>query len=332
MHKIPVILDMDTGVDDALALILALRSPELEVLGVTCAGGNVSSEHTALNTAAVVQQQKPFIQNRYSELPHVSIGFNPPTEGDATDVHGTDGMGEARDMVEFDQQRINPDACQWFEYTMDTQPPDQVVLITTGPLTNISNYLQECPQAVAKLKEVVSMCGVFFREGNRSPCAEFNAYSHPEVAKHLVDFSRSSQGSSAHLPLTMVGLDVTHDVRFQRQTLLEALHQSPKDVHLQFIKQATAHYMNFYNQNEGLDGCYLHDPLAVGYVIDPSFCQTGFYHVEVETQGEFTKGATVADYRPTRIFKNRAFEITRVCEQVDVTRFERFFQQRVLGI
>jgi len=181
------------------------------------------------------------------------------------------------------------------------------------------------------------MGGVFFQAGNRSPVAEFNIHTDPLAARKVVKFSRAPVSSGPYrwrenLPLTFVGLDVTHQVRFQRQVLEDALKKKPKDPNLLFTKEITGHYMDFYYRNEGLDGCYLHDPLAVAYVIDPSLCEARQFHVEVETRGEFTTGMTIADNRPTRLFKDKMKEVTWVCYKVDAERFEEMFYKRVLHI
>ncbi|MBN2032696.1 MAG: nucleoside hydrolase [Deltaproteobacteria bacterium] len=334
-----VILDMDTGVDDALALLLAMQSPELEVLGVTVVGGNIDVDQTARNTAAVLSHIHPFVKDRYPRLPLVAIGEKRPSgRPSAADVHGPDGLGGVCDnyLKQGAEQLIKESALSLFTEIIDAHPVGAITLITTGPLTNVAHWIQECPETVKKLCKVICMGGVFFQAGNRSPCAEFNIHFDPSSARKVVEFCRApvSTGLGQRretLPLAFVGLDVTHQVRLRRSLLERAL-SFAKDNRPKFVRDVTRYYMDFYNRNEGLDGCYLHDPLTVGYAIDPSLCQAEQYHVEVEDKGEFTSGMTVADYRPTRIFKDKMKEVTWVCYKVDSTLFEKLFRKRVLGI
>ena len=333
-----VILDVDTGVDDALAILLAMRSPEMEVLGITVVGGNVDVQQSAKNTGAALSHLHPFVKDRYETLPPIAVGqaLNKGVS-DASNVHGPDGMGGVSERYLKPSVKIRADALSLFkELTMACQP-NSITLITTGPLTNVASWIEQCPDAVKSLKEIVSMGGVFFQAGNRSPVAEFNIHCDPVSARKVVEFCRVPVSSGPYrwretLPLTFVGLDVTHRVRFQRQVLEDALKKNPEDPNLVFIKEITGHYMDFYYRNEELDGCYLHDPLAVAYVIDPSLCEARQFHVEVETRGEFTTGMTVADNRPTRLFKDKMKEVTWVCYKVDAERFEEMFYKRALHI
>ncbi|MBF0528727.1 MAG: nucleoside hydrolase, partial [Deltaproteobacteria bacterium] len=208
---------------------------------------------------------------------------------------------------------------------------------TTGPLNNLADWMENCPETVKRLREIISMGGVFFQAGNRSQAAEFNIHANPAAARRVVEFCRAPTSSGIYewretLPLTFVGLDVTHQVRFRREILNELLNSGGRSEHLSFIRDITRFYMDFYYRNEGLDGCYLHDPLAVAYVVDPTLCQAEQYIVEVEDRGDFTKGMTVADYRPTRLFKDKMKEVTWVCYKVQSRRFEEMFVDRVLKV
>lgn len=333
-----IILDMDTGVDDALAILLAMNSPELEVLGITTVSGNVNAEQSARNTAAVLSCIKDRISTRYPELPPIAYSKLPGTDlPDASDVHGHDGLGGVCGKYIGPSPKIEPDALELFKRVVQENDPGVITLITTGPLTNLAHWIERVPDTVKRLRQVISMGGVFFHCGNRSQAAEFNIHANPAAARKVVEFCRKPVSSSHRewyetLPVTFIGLDVTHDVRFYRDVLDKRSINSPDDVYLRFMKEITSYYMDFYYRNEGLDGCYLHDPLAVGYVIDPSLCQAEQYHVEVEDQGKFTSGMTVADYRPTRIFKDKMKEVTRVCYKADAKRFENLFLERVLGV
>lgn len=331
-----VILDMDTGVDDALAIMLALNSPELEVLGITIVGGNVSAAQSARNTAAVLSHMGGRVRERYPNLPPVATGKSlKPGTVDASDVHGPDGLGGVCDKYFNPRIEIRPNAMELLCDLLRREPSKTVTLITTGPLINVAHWITQCPEVVRSLKEIISMGGVFFNPGNRSIVAEFNIHCDPASARKVVEFCRTLIPSEPNawketIPLTFVGLDVTHQVRFRHEILEKALRERPHDCHLVFLKEITAFYMNFYNRNEGLDGCYLHDPLAVAYAFNRSFCNAKQFHVEVEDKGDFTAGMTVADNRPTRLFKDKMKEVTWVCEKVQADRFEKIFLERVL--
>ncbi len=335
-----VILDMDTGVDDALALILAMNSPELEVLGITTVSGNVDAGQSARNTAAVLGKIRKCISARYPKLLPIASGGPPETDlPDASDVHGHDGLGGVceKHIDTSIAKDIEPEALELFKKILRENEPGTITLVTTGPLTNLAHWIEKAPDVVKRLRGIVSMGGVFFQCGNRSQAAEFNVHANSTAARKVVEFCRKPVSRSHHewhetLPLTFIGLDVTHEVRFYRDVLEKSLKKASNKSHLRFIKEITGHYMNFYYRNEGLDGCYLHDPLVVGYVIDPSLCQVEQYHVEIEDKGEFTSGMTVADYRPTRIFKDKMKEVTWVCYKVDAERFEKMFHERVLSL
>lgn len=333
-----VFLDMDTGVDDALALMFAMNSAELEVTGITTVSGNVDAAQSARNTAAVLNSIREKISKRYPNLPPVASGRPPETDlPDASDVHGIDGLGGVCEKYLDESIEIRDDALRLFKSIVDGNEPATVTLITTGPLTNLAHWIDNIPETVKRLRTIVCMGGVFFQSGNRSQVAEFNIHSAPEAACRVVEFCRKPISTGRYewretLPLTFVGLDVTHEVRFQRITLDEAMKTRPDDKYLTFVKEITGYYMDFYHRNEGLNGCYLHDPLAVGYVMDPSLCQAEQYHVEIEYQGRFTSGMSVADYRPTRLFKDKMKEVTWICYKVDTARFENLFHERVLGL
>ena len=330
-----VILDMDPGVDDALAMLLAFRSRELEVLGITVVGGNVPKEQTVKNARAVLS----FLKKAQPDFvpPPVAPGES-LKEGivDAANVHGPDGLGGAcarylDDILIPDQKE---DAKDLFIKLLGRHEPGTITLVCTGPLTNVAKWIRECPDSVLRLKEIIVMGGAFFQAGNRSQAAEFNIHSDPRSAAEVVEFCRTPLSHSQYhwkekLPLTFVGLDVTHQVRLRRDIVRDAA--KPKNAaYAQFVSDITGNYMDFYYRNEGLNGCYMHDPLTVAYLIDPSLCIAEQYHVEVEDTGRFTSGMTVADHRPTRLYKDKMKEVTWVCYKVDCERFEKFFTDRVL--
>jgi len=341
--KKKVILDMDPGVDDALAILLALNSEELDVKAITIVGGNVDATNCAQNAAAILTYLKKMGK---TNLPPIYRGESlKKGTKDASDVHGKDGLGNIRleenefiDPDEIDQEFTKDEKAVQAMQRIIKENPDEVTIIATGPLTNIAKLIEEDEDTARKIKEIIAMGGVFFHAGNRTRAAEFNIHADPEAAQTVVEFCRQPKVIERGrweetVPLTFVPLDVTHQVRLRRKTLKEMLNkkQGKKKI-IEFVQQFTKVYMDFYNQNEGLDGCYLHDPLAVGFAINPAFCEVEQYHIDVETKGEIARGASLADYRPTRIFKERLKEVTYVCYKVDSEAFEDFFLKRVFAI
>ena len=320
-----VILDMDPGVDDALAILLAMNSPEIDVLAITTVGGNIDVESSARNARIVLD----FLRRRNNNLsmPPVAVGFMPADSlQDASNVHGPDGLGGV--FLEWGEPEVpvSKDGAIETIRKLTEKYPNEVTIIATGPLTNIARCAEQYPDAVRRAKELVVMGGVFFESGNRTQAAEFNIHTDPKAAKTVLDFSRGSDGSGI-VPLTFVGLDVTHQVRLRREWV-NLLANKGNEIAL-FVQKISGCYMDFYHRNEGVNGCYLHDPLAVAYVINPILCEVEEYHVEIETEGKFTSGMTVADYRPTQIFREEKKEITGVCIKVDASQFERLFMKRV---
>uniref|UniRef100_A0A7V4G7N9 CYTH domain-containing protein n=1 Tax=Desulfobacca acetoxidans TaxID=60893 RepID=A0A7V4G7N9_9BACT len=356
-----VIIDTDCGVDDALALILALKSPELEVKAITTVSGNVHQDLVIRNVFRVLDQINP------QPPPVVACGAAAPLRRpfrDAASVHGNDGLGDACNGSIDIQLDDRP---AWRVITdLAKNHPKQVTLITIGPMTNLSLAIEKDPEGVHCLKEVVSMGGVFFEVGNVGADAEFNVAADPEAAEAVVKFCRDSclktpldgKGQEVLLPpepqkkdydriksyrdhdpldprmvpLTFVGLDVSHKVILRRATLDRLVKAHPSKSLLKFIQAISAKYMQFYYDNEWLPGCYLHDPLAVAYVINPAFLEIKKHILRVETKGSFTSGVIFPDDRPTRnpAWRNPAEEVINVARGVEKEAFEDFFLERLL--
>jgi purine nucleosidase len=323
-----VILDMDPGVDDALAIFLAMNSPEIEVLAITTVTGNIDAESSARNARIILDflRTQP---GKHFPIPIIAQGCAPDiSRQNATNVHGPDGLGGiSLEWGEPKTPMAEKNAVELIGELL-TEHPKEITIIATGPLTNIAQCIRQCPDAMRQVKELVVMGGVFFESGNRTQTAEFNIHADPKSAKVVLEFCRGLETDEI-IPLTFVGLDVTHQVRLRKEWV-HALGDKGNPIAL-FIRRFAAHYMDFYRKNEGLNGCYLHDPLAVGYVIDPTLCETEQYHVEIESEGEITNGMTIADYRPTQIFREKEKEVTGVCVKVDSKRFESLFMRRVFG-
>jgi purine nucleosidase/pyrimidine-specific ribonucleoside hydrolase len=288
-----VIIDTDPGVDDALALILALQSPELCVDAITTVSGNVEVELATRNALTVLGL---FPSER---RPPVAKGAAQPLSrafSKATDFHGEDGLAGISSLcLPAGQLRYPPADASLSPFDAVTcllnciqRAPDELTLIALGPLTNLARAWQRDAEVVGQLLEVVIMGGAVTVPGNVTPVAEFNIYVDPEAAQVVF---------ASGLPITLIGLDVTERVRLTAEML--AQHISPLASPLsQFVVQCTTPTLQSSAQVERRAGMAMHDPLAVGVVIDPSIVHTVPLAVQVETQGEFTTGMLVADRRP----------------------------------
>jgi purine nucleosidase len=294
------IVDVDTGVDDALALALAVRHPQLQVEMVTTVAGNVSLELTTRNTLKVLDWLGA------TDVP-VAAGADRPLSGplrEASHWHGPDGLGGAR-LPESPRRAANNGVALLTGRIL--AEPGELTLICTAPLTNLAQAARHNPQIVTAVREVVLMGGVLRPPGNVTPVAEFNIYADPRAA--AIVFAQD-------WPLTMVGLDVTNQVlltRAERDALSDRA--SPEAV---LVREVTRHLF----EARGMDSMALHDPLAVGVALQPDLVAISRRDVGVETEGELTLGQTVVDLRPSAPPPARR---TRVCEGVDAARFKRLF-------
>jgi purine nucleosidase len=278
--KKKVILDVDTGVDDALGILLAIRSGEMDVLGITTANGNVSLDQATQNTCKLLQLLE------VEEIPVIKGAAKPLLRGSFFEhrVHGEDGIGGAlRDMP------IRKKASEGYapDFIVDQvrQHPGEVTLVMTAPLTNLALAVLKYPQLIRDVKEVIVMGGVVQGFGNVTPVAEYNMYVDPEAAKTVFQAGFPS--------LTLVGLDVT------RRALLteEHIKQLGNSPIAQYVKESTADYMKRYYERNGIRACALHDPLAVGVALRKELVTTQPYYVDVETRSELCDGQTVCDFQ-----------------------------------
>jgi purine nucleosidase len=287
-----VIIDTDPGVDDAFALLLAMRSPELKIEGITPVAGNVPLELTLPNALRMVE-----IAGR-SDIP-VAAGAERPLERrlvTATYAHGENGLGGAV----FPAPKLKPIADPASDFIRRTvrKYPGEVTLIMLGPQTNVATALASDP-GLAKLVKGVVMMGGSLSGGNVTPAAEFNIYVDPEAARIVFQ---------SGIPLTMVGLDVT------RKTALTAAHLQRLQAATTPVAKAAAQIAsNTINQNRAqgyLKGPNMHDPLAMAAFLDPSLLTWKDYYVDIETKGELTAGETVG-YSPVQGDQPRRADMAR---------------------
>jgi purine nucleosidase len=307
----PIILDVDTGVDDALAIALALRSPELQVMGITTVNGNVHLDQATANTLLTLD---------VLGAPPISVvrGAAKPLSGPQTltaaHVHGGDGLGGVSVRYPVSSRQAAEGAPRFLLETI-RRHPGVLTLVATGPLTNVALALREDPDTMRQLHAITVMGGALRVPGNVGPVSEFNFAVDPEAAAVVV---------RAGLPLTLVPLDVTEQVCFTQDALEASRREGPV---ARFVRDITAFTMQFHREREGVAGIFLHDPLAVGVVADPSLVRDEAVPIDVECRGELTAGMVVADLRR----RSQGKPVTRICTRVDPPRFLELFRMRVLG-
>jgi purine nucleosidase len=327
MAPIPLILDVDTGVDDALALLYAVASPEVELVDATTVMGNVTVEQATRNTLAVLEA---------AGLPDVEVatGASHPLAREHVAfpvVHGEGGLGRA----EPPEPRGAPSERTATEAIVATthERPGEVLLVATGPLTNVALALREEPLLPRLLGGFALMGGAFARGGNVTPAAEANIWVDPLAAAEV--FRAFSGADERQLPIC-VGLDVTERAVMRHPDLEAVCEPAPTSALARLIEGAVSFYMDFYAAVVGEDGCRLHDPLAVAIAIDPSLARLETTRVEVETDGRWTMGETVADLTGIR---GSPWPVgwepeanARVALDVDEELFMKRFVERVRGL
>lgn len=304
--SIPIIIDCDPGHDDAIAILLALASPEVEVLGITTVGGNSGLDNTTRNALTVLE-----VAGR-TDVP-VAAGCDHPLIRPlriADHVHGKSGM----DGPVLDPPTITPIDSHAVDFIAAAvaASPDPVTLVPTGPLTNIALLLRRHPTVVDNLSRIVLMGGAI-ELGNTTPSAEFNIWVDPEAADVVF---RSG------LDLTMVGLDVTHQARMGRAHGDRLRNRGRSGA---FVADLLDFFVRFHERVYGMDSSPIHDAVAVADVIWPDLLEADRFHVTVETMSPLTAGRTVVDrWRVTGHEPN-----ARVGLSIDGTRFGDLVVERI---
>jgi len=291
MEPIPLILDVDTGVDDALAILYALASPEVTLIGATTVMGNVDVDHTTENTLAVLELCG------FADV-EVARGAGRPLVRDHMPfpvVHGARGLGEA-ELPPASRAPSDRDAARLMVETA-RERPGEVLLVATGPLTNVALALSEEPALPDLLKGFAIMGGAFDHQGNVTPAAEANIWVDPEAAQAV--FRGFAGAPESKLPVG-VGLDVTERVKLDRDGVNEMCAPAPDSPLAAFLQGSVPFYIEFYERYGSSEGASMHDPLALAIAIDPSLATLQTTRVEVETDGTWTRGATVTDLRGIR--------------------------------
>jgi inosine-uridine nucleoside N-ribohydrolase len=270
MTPAPILLDCDPGHDDAIALLLALASPELEVRGVTTVAGNQTLEKTTANALRVLEfvgrddvevaagADRPLVR-----APFVAAYVHGDTGLDGPDLPLAQGRPIDQHAVDFLAERVTG-----------------TTLVATGPLTNVALLLARHPDA---RPERIVLMGGSIAEGNVTPAAEFNIWADPEAAARVF---------ASGIDLTMIGLDVTHSA-LMRDDHAERLRAAGRTGRM--VAELYDFFSRFHAETYGFDGAPIHDAVAVAYVFRPDLVETAHRHVAIDCQSELCRGRTVVD-------------------------------------
>jgi inosine-uridine nucleoside N-ribohydrolase len=280
--KNKIILDTDPGIDDAMAILFAEAHPAIELKAITTIYGNATIDNATQNAL--------FLKQKYGLEADVAKGASKPIVrppvGPTVVVHGETGFGDVHAPKTLTTQA---DPRPAYQYIIDAvrAEPGEITLVAVGPLTNLALALEADPQIVSLVKEVVVMGGAFGvndHRGNVTPYAEANIHDDPHAADKVF---------TASWPVVIIGLDVTEESFFTRE-YLDQLRDDAGEVG-QFIWDISRYYLKFYSEKVGLEGCHVHDPSAIAYVIDPTLFTLREGAVRVVTDGP-AEGHTIQKF------------------------------------
>jgi len=304
-----IIIDTDPGQDDAAAIMLALGSPELDILGITTVAGNVPLSRTSTNARIILE---------FCARPDVKVfaGADRPIARPlvtAEHVHGKTGL-DGPELHEPDMPLQEQHAVDFIIETLKREPAGTVTLCTLGPLTNIATALARAPYIAGRVRELVMMGGGFFEGGNITPAAEFNIYVDPEAAAAVFQ---------SGIPIVMMPLDVTHKVLTlkSRVAKLRDLGSRPATALVEMLD----FFERFDIEKYGSDGGPLHDPTVIAYLLKPELFSGRDCNVEVEVASPLTVGMTVVDWWQVTGRRHNA----RVMKDVDADGFFALLTERV---
>jgi len=299
-----IIFDCDPGVDDALAIILAINSG-LELYGITSVHGNSPLSQTTLNACRILDYLN-------LDVP-VAKGASKPLRVKrvtAGDIHGKDGLGDSKLLSKSSKRKLAGNAV---DFIFKGIKQGVKTIVATGPLTNIAIAFKRNPRLMNQLERLVIMGGTINESGNIDRVSEFNFYADPDAADYVL--------ANAKVPIYLVPLDVT------RKAIFTEAHknQVSYSVSGKLAKSVVSKYLKNYTKS-GFDGNPLHDPLAVAYVLKPSFLEFTPMNLRVETKGEFTRGECVPEQRP---WMKKTKSNVNVALKVDAKSFLSYFVKTI---
>ncbi len=315
-----ILIDTDPGVDDALAILYAMLSPELQIEAITTVCGNVPVTQATQNLLTILDVLD------LDEFPAIAQGEAEPLVKPlitAAHVHGDDGLGNVSQLRNTDGSPLYPPANTSVLFTsavdlileMVTRYPDELALVALGPLTNVAKAIREDAAKMQRLQKIVVMGGVFEEYGNVTTTAEFNIFVDPHAAYEVFDFG---------VPIHIAPLDATHQVVLTGERLHAEIGKREDNIS-NFLKDATQACMEFYRQHVGFWGFHIHDALPIGMLTHPEHFESVDAYVQIETEGTLTNGMTIADLRRERRHPNPN---ARVCIKVAAEAFlDHFFKR-----
>lgn len=278
--SIPIIIDTDPGQDDAMAILLALASPEFDVLGITAVAGNVPLALTEVNARKICE-----LAGR-PDIKVYSGALRPMVRNlvTAEEVHGKTGL-DGPVLPDPTMPLQSQHAVDYLVETLMSHPAGTITLCTLGPLTNVALALIREPRIASRIKQIVAMGGGYFEQGNVTPSAEFNIYVDPHAARVVLD---------ASIPFTLIPLDCTHQA-LTTQKRVEAFRNM--QTRAGTAAAAMLDFFERFDENKyGTDGGPLHDPCVIAWLLKPELFQGRLVNVSVECESELTMGATVVDW------------------------------------
>jgi purine nucleosidase len=294
--RTPLILDVDTGIDDALALLYACASPEAELLAVTCVAGNVEAGQVAVNTLAVLE-----LAGR-TDVPVLLGAEGPLVKALVTtpETHGPTGIGYAE--LPAPSRALEPDHAADRIAELARARPGEITLVTLGPLTNLALALEREPSLPSLLRGHVLMGGAYRVPGNTTPTSEWNLHVDPDAAKAVLAAWGAACATDTRIPRPLaMGLDVTERARLLPGHLAELARRAGATAATnpitRFIDDATRYYFEFHERYDGFYGAFIHDPFVIAAALDRSLVRAEPVFVDVETGPGLAHAMTVADWR-----------------------------------
>ncbi len=313
--RLPLILDVDTGIDDSLALLYAAASPEADLIAVTCVSGNIDAHQVGINTRAILE-----LAGRQDV--EVAMGREVPLQRaleTTPETHGPKGLGHA----ELPPPRSPLSDRHAVDLILEEarRRPGEITLVTLGPLTNLAIAVLREPALPRLLKGYALMGGAFGASGNTTPTTEWNVHCDPEAAQIVFRAWGAAIAEDPTVPRPLaLGLNVTERARIGADEIVRLarragstpddslalargedpmlpIHSVASNPIVRYVADALRFYFEFHAQYDGFYGAFIHDPLAVAATLDRALVTTQALHVDVETRGEITTGMTVADPR-----------------------------------